>query len=279
MEDQQVALARLRSALPSLSDSERRVALWVLDNPEKTLRQSMSAIAQIVGVSDTTVLRMCRMAGFEGFVDMRLKLARVLNEAVTLDEPEAADGDLSAARKIFAANQQALSDTLAVLKEDCLTEALDLLHDSRHILIGGVGGSGLVAQALYQRCARLGLRSEAPVDSHLQIMHAAVLGPGDLAIAVSYSGVTTDPALMLQEARARGATTMCITGNTRSPLARLADVVMVSVSHESRSEPMAAQIAQFTLVDVLYAAYAARHPEPALTLEERMVNAILPKSH
>ena len=84
--------------------------------------------------------------------------------------------------------------------------------------------------------------------------------------------------LLLQEAKARGAARLCITGNQRSPLARLADVVLVSVSHELRSEPMAAQIAQMTLVDTLYAALAARAPGTAQMNEERMVNAILPKS-
>ena len=58
----------------------------------------------------------------------------------------------------------------------------------------------------------------------------------------------------------------------------MADVVLVSVSHEQGSEPMAAQIAQMTLVDALYSALVARNAEQAQLTEERMVNAILPKS-
>ncbi len=270
--------SRLRSVLPTLSESERRVALWVLDNADAAIRQSMSAIAQACDVSDTTVLRMCRAAGFEGFTDLKLALAREPRVAPPQpnDQPPA-DG-LQAARNVFTANRQALSDTLSVLDQATFTRALDLMAGARHILAGGVGGSGIVAQAFYQRCFRLGLRCDAPVDSQLQIMHAGLTGPGDLVVAISYSGITSDPVLLLQEARARGAATMCITGNSRSPLARLADVVLVSVSHEQGSEPMAAQIAQLTLVDALYVAFAARNAESAQLNEERMVNAILPKS-
>ena len=272
------AASRLRSVLPTLSESERRVALWVLDNADAAIRQSMSAIAQACDVSDTTVLRMCRAAGFEGFTDLKLALAREPRVAPhqPSDQPPA-DG-LQAARNVFTANRQALSDTLSVLDQATFTRALDLMAGARHILAGGVGGSGIVAQAFYQRCFRLGLRCDAPVDSQLQIMHAGLTGPGDLVVAISYSGITSDPVLLLQEARARGAATMCITGNSRSPLARLADVVLVSVSHEQGSEPMAAQIAQLTLVDALYVAFAARNAESAQLNEERMVNAILPKS-
>lgn len=274
------AASRLRSALPALSDSERRVALWVLDNIDRTIRHSMSAIAQTVEVSDTTVLRMCRTAGFEGFTDLKMALVRESGErpAGKAVRPAETDGDLAWANRVFSANIQAISDTLAMLDEQILTRALDLIAGARHILIGGIGGSSIVAQAFYQRCFRLGLRCDAPVDSQLQLMHAALLGAGDLVVAMSYSGITSDPVLLLNEAKARGASTMCITGNQRSPLARLADVVLVSVSHEMRSEPMAAQIAQMTLVDTLYAALAARSPHAAQLNEERMVNAILPKS-
>lgn len=272
------ASSRLRSVLPKLSDSERRVALWVLENVDATIRNSMSTIAQAVDVSDTTVLRMCRTAGFSGFTDLKLALAQEPREARDEASDETHASDIQAAGRLFRAVAQAISDTQGVLNEASFAKALDLIAGARHILVGGVGGSGIVAQAFYQRCIRLGQRCDAPIDSQLQIMHAALTGPDDLVVVISYSGITSDPVLILQEARARGAATLCITGNSASPLARLADVVLVSVSHEQGSEPMAAQIAQMTLVDALYSALVARNAEQAQLTEERMVNAILPKS-
>jgi DNA-binding MurR/RpiR family transcriptional regulator len=272
------ASSRLRSVLPKLSDSERRVALWMLDNVSNAIRQSMSAIAQATDVSDTTVLRMCRTAGFEGFTDLKLALAQEPQESREDTSGEPGAGDLPAAGRLFRAVAQAISDTHGVLDEATFSKALDLIAAARHIVVGGVGGSGIVAQAFYQRCIRAGLRCDAPIDSQLQIMHSALTGPGDLVVAISYSGITNDPILVLQEARARGASTLCITGNSGSPLAKLADVILISVSHEQGSEPMAAQIAQMTLVDALYSALVARDPERAQLTEERMVSAILSKS-
>ncbi len=254
------------------------MALWVLENVDATIRNSMSAIAQATDVSDTTVLRMCRTAGFEGFTDLKLALAQEPRDRRSEAGNEPHASDLQTAVRLFRAVAQAISDTQSVLHEATLAKALDLMAGARHILVGGVGGSGIVAQALYQRCIRLGLRCDAPIDSQLQIMHSALTGPEDLVVVISYSGITSDPVLMLQEARSRGAATLCITGNSASPLARLADVVLVSVSHEQGSEPMAAQIAQMALIDALYSALVARNAERAQLTEERMVNAILPKS-
>lgn len=272
------ASTRLRQAIPILSESELRVAMWMLDNPGPATRQSMSAIAQLNDVSDTTVLRMCRTAGFKGFTDLKLELVR--EDRVTVPDPETPeqDADIHAARSVFAANLQAVSDTQAVLDGPTFIDAVDRLAGARHVLVGGVGGSGLVGQVLYQRCGRLGIRCEAPVDTQLQVMHAALLGPGDLAVAVSYSGSTRDMLLFLDEARRSGAATMCITGNTQSALARRSDTALVSVSYEMRSEPMAAQVAMITLVDALYAALVARDPDRAQQIEERMVTAIVPRT-
>ncbi|KNY15439.1 RpiR family transcriptional regulator [Shinella sp. SUS2] len=250
----------------------------MLDNVEATIRNSMSAIAQAVDVSDTTVLRMCRTAGFEGFTDLKLALVQEPRQSQDTNASEPHASDLQAAGRLFRAVAQAINDTQGVLSEATFAGALDLIAGARHILVGGVGGSGIVAQALYQRCIRLGLRCDAPVDSQLQIMHSALTGPEDLVVVISYSGITSDPVLVLQEAKSRGAKTLCITGNSASPLARLADVVLVSVSHEQGSEPMAAQIAQMALIDALYSALVARNAERAQLTEERMVNAILPKS-
>lgn len=272
------ATSQLRSVLPTLSEAERRVALFVLERPQDIMRRSMSAVAQSVEVSDTTVLRMCRAAGFEGYTDLKLALAREPSAPSTADQSEPPASDLTLASSVFRAIGRAIEDTLSVLDEETLGRAIDQIAGARHILVGGVGGSGIVAQAFYQRCFRLGLRCDAPIDSQLQIMHAAGTGPEDLVVAISYSGITSDPVLLLQEARARGARTLCITGNRRSPLAQLADTVLVSVSYEHGSEPMAAQVAQLTLVDALYVALADRLGGEAQLIEERMVNAILPKS-
>lgn len=272
------ASARLRRAVPELSESERRVAIWVLANPVEVTRKSMSAVAQQTDVSDTTVLRMCRTAGFDGFTD--LKMALVREDRVVMQDEEASekDDELRSARSVFSANLQALKDTQAVLDGPTFIEAVNLIASARRILIGGVGGSGLVGQVLYQRCARLGIPCDAPVDSQLQIMHAALLTPDDLAIGVSYSGVTRHTVQFLQEAKNRGSSTMCLTGNQVSPLAGLADIGLISVSYELRSEPMAAQVAMITLIDALYVAVASRNFDEAQHNEERMVNSILPNT-
>lgn len=274
------AIARLRGRLLALSDSERSVAEWILAGPQRLVPMSMSQVAQACEVSDTTVLRMCRTAGFAGFTDLKLALAQDLVRPTQLihDDIEPGDAPETLVRKVFHANIQALYDTLELLDADDVVRAVDALEGAATISIAGVGGSSIVAQALYQRLYRMGCRCDAPQDLQLQLMHASLAGPGDVVVGVSYSGSTKDTVRLLERAHGDGATTICLTGNASSPAARHADIVLSSVSRETRSEPIAARIAQLTLVDAIAIVYSVRHLEQTLTSETRFNRAIVPNS-
>ena len=274
------AVARLRGSLLGLSGSERSVAEWILTDPGRILHLSMSSVAQECGVSDTTVLRTCRTAGFRGFTDLKLALAQDLVRPTQLihDDIDAADTPDALIRKVFHANVQALYDTLELLDAAQMIRAVDALEAANTVTIAGVGGSSIVAQALYQRLFRLGRACDAPLDAQLQVMHAALAGAGDVVVGVSYSGVTKDTVQVLDRARQDGAVTICVTGNAQSPAAKAADIVLCSVSHETRAEPIAARIAQLTIVDAIAVVYALRHLDRTLVSDARFNEAAIPRS-
>ena len=83
-------------------------------------------------------------------------------------------------------NIQALYDTLEVLDEGALIKAINLLTAARRILIVGVGTSGPIVHSMYNMLMRLGLNCKAETDSYLQLMEVALLGPGDVVVAISH---------------------------------------------------------------------------------------------
>ncbi len=275
------AITRIRSRTLALSESERKVAAWILNNAERVLYLSMSQIAQECEVSDTTVLRMCRNAGFLGFTDLKLSLAQDMASPTQLihENITSSDSPLTIVQKVFTSNIQALYDTLQMVNEDNLMKAIHLIENASYILVTGVGGSSIIAQEFYQRLFRLGIPCDAPPDVQLQIMHSTLMKPGDLVIAVSYSGSTKDVDLVMKEAKRNGAATILITGNSKSKLADSADLLLVSVSHEIRSEPVAARIAQMTLVDSIFILYSFLHMEETLLVEKRIANSVVAKSY
>ncbi|MCO6449496.1 MAG: MurR/RpiR family transcriptional regulator [Caldilineales bacterium] len=275
------ALTRIRSSYPALAASEARVADWVMQQPEKVMQLSMAQVAQACGVSDTTVLRFCRNTGFQGYTDLKLSIARDLVSPTHVIHDDIDEGDAPAviARKVFMSNIQAMYDTLEVLDEASLTRAINLLAGARRILIIGVGTSSPIVQSMYNMFMRLGLNCKAQTDSYLQLMEVALLGEGDVVVGVSQSGTSMDPVLTLKQAKANGASTICITGNAQSPITKYADVTLLSVAREARIEAIASRLAQMSIADALYVIVALNNIETALQNERQIWDALLPKMY
>ena len=273
------SLARIRSKYPTLAASEARVATWVLQQPERIMQLSMAQVAQACQVSDTTVLRFCRNTGFQGYTDLKLSIARDLTSPTQIihDDIVETDTPITIARKVFISNVQALYDTLEVLDEDILVKAIDLLSKANRILIIGTGTSGPIVQSMFNMFFRLGLNCAAQTDSYLQLMEVAILGPGDVVVGISQSGSSVDPALTLELAKQNGVSTICITGNSQSPITKHADITLLSVAREVRSEAIASRLAQATIIDALYVIMAWQKFESTVQNEKRIWDALLPK--
>ncbi len=273
------SLTRIRAKSPTLAASEARVANWVMQQPEKIMSLSMAQVAQACHVSDTTVLRFCRNVGFQGYTDLKLSIARDLTSPTQVihDDIAAEDPPVVIARKVFMSNIQALYDTLEVLDETALVEAITLLQNARQILIVGVGTSIPIVQGMYSMLMRLGLNCKAQTDSYLQLMEVALLGPQDVVIGISQSGSSKDPVYTLKQAKANRAATICITGNAESPITQYADVTLLSVAREARIEAIASRIAQMSIADALYIIVALNNIDTAIHNEKLIWDALLPK--
>jgi len=169
--------------------------------------------------------------------------------------------------KIFQTSAQALSDTLKVLSETELEKAVDIIKNAEKLVFFGVGASGLVAHDAQSKFMRIGIEAKFDQDTHNQLVQAALMQPGDVAIVITHSGETLDAAEVLRLARQAGAGTICITNYPESTAACLAEVVLLTSVHETalRSGAMASRIAQLAVVDALFMSIAIDRHEDSMS--------------
>lgn len=260
-------VSRIQAALPGLRPSERRVAEAVIADPTMVARESISALAERCETSAPTVVRFSRRLGFSGYPQLRVALAmavgieqgRAGREAVsgTL-VPEDLLADLVA--KVGRADARAAEETAAGLDLAALERAISLITSARRIDIVGIGSSALTARDLNQKLHRLGLSVWCHTDRHAATTALAVRSTGDLLVAISNSGTTTDVVDIARRAAQQGVKTIAITGQSQSALAKKADAVLLSQAREAalRVGAMASRIAQLVLVDCLFSGVAMR---------------------
>ena len=272
-------LIRVRGAVPNLRPAEQRVAAAVLADPAGVSESSITALARQCDTSETTVLRFCRAIGLAGYPDLRLALARAAQEE---EVEQASSGPVSndisptdsladVVATITHADARAVEDTAAVLDLAALESAIDAIVAARRIDIYGTGASALVGHDLHQKLHRIGRISFAWSEAHLALTSAAVLGPDDVAVGISHTGTTIDTVDAIRVAREQGARTIVVTNFARSPIAAVADLLLVTAARETtfRSGAMASRIAQLALVDCLFAGVAQRSYDDSIAALKR----------
>ena len=83
--------------------------------------------------------------------------------------------------------------------------------------IFGLGSSGTAGSEMAFRLERIRVPVRYRADTHTALTNAALLGPGDVAIALSHSGRTSEAIETLAEASDHGALTVAVTSFGRSP--------------------------------------------------------------
>lgn len=256
---------RLRGLLPQLQPSTRRVAELVLNDPERAAGLTITQLAEEGRTSQSTIVRLCQEAGLDGYRQFRMELVAELGRSE--GGPTAVAGDISegddlaaVVAKIAFADARAVEDTARALSVPALAAVAEAIVRAGRTDVYGVGASGIVAADLQQKLHRIGQVAFSFTDAHLALTSAALLGPGDVAIGVSHSGMTIDTVDALSIARRNGATTVAITNAPRSRIAADADHVLLTAARETtfRSGATASRLAQLTVVDCVFVAVAQR---------------------
>lgn len=254
-------LDAIRTQFDALSKSERKVATAVLDNPELTIAENITALARSAQVSEPTVVRFCRAIGCDGWHEFKLKLAQGLALAPTgRDETPLQDdlaGDLIA--KICSRSVNALLDLRNNLDAQVIQRAIDILAQATKIEIYGQGSSGLVAADAQHKFFRSGVPTVAYSDPHTHAISAALLEAGDAVVAISQRGGSIALLHSVQLARRAGADIIAI-APSGTPLAALA-TVLVPVDQPVDTDPyrpITARLAHLVVIDILAVGLALR---------------------
>ncbi len=272
-------LSKTRGFYSSLSSSEKKVADYILDHSNETIRMTLADVAQEAKVSDATVLRFCRSVGYKRWLEFKIDLTQTLPNLPEqiLDEVIEGDSPGIIAKKVFNISIQAINDTLAVIEDESYSKAIKLIKSAKRILLIGVGTSGPITNELHNRLIRLGLNCHVQTDSYIQTMESALLTPEDLVIAISQTGDSFDPLRTTTIAKSNGASVIVITGNSASKLTENADVVLLSVSHETRVETIASRIAQYAIIHALYVGLAMLDVSSTIEKEKLIWEAVMNK--
>lgn len=264
-------LIRIKQYSPQASGAERGALEYIMHHPDEISQMSIKELSSRSYSSPSTIVRMCRKLGFEGYRDLQKSLlyeiaVRKESHSKNESQVERSGGLLQTIEKVTYRNIASLEDSLKILEESAVETAVDLVDRSSTVLLFGMGASQLVAQDACLKFMRIAKPCVCSADAHSQLVLARGARPTDVAIIISYSGYTDEMIRCAAELRARGTPIIAITRFDNSPLAQLSTCCLYVVATEElfRSGAMSSRISQLNVIDILYTAYFERDYEKNL---------------
>ncbi|HOB16489.1 MAG TPA: MurR/RpiR family transcriptional regulator [Defluviitoga sp.] len=276
--------ALINSRMYSFTKSEKQVADYVLNNKKNEItRLTITELASNCNVSEATVARFVKKAGFESFQDFKLNLALDNDDEIIEEEKDITISKDDSPQDILIKTKlgflQSIENTDAIIDMNKFLQAVNFIRSAKKIEIYGVGSSSAVGKILQYKLTRLGFPAYSIEDPHMQAISAATLGLGDLAFGISQSGSTKDTVDSLALAKKHGATTICLTEHVNSPITKYADVVLEVYSGENPVKTSAGRsiLVQVLAVELLSGLLYSTEHEKAIKAGKETASAVVNK--
>ncbi|MHC9536993.1 MurR/RpiR family transcriptional regulator [Dellaglioa sp. BT-FLS60] len=242
---------------------ERKVAQFILEQPQKVIRMSTQSMADEVGVSTAAITRFGKNMSDSGFPGLKLELAAEIQvDQSMLEEIDPNDNLKITKQKLTMRIQHTIEESNKTLDER-VTSAAIAIEESKMVYVYGLGASEIVAKDFQQKFIRVGKSVMETLDTHLIAVGMSQLKERTILFLISNSGENQDAIRLANLAKQQAIKVIVLTHNKKSALAKLADIVLEhdnsGENKKFRSAATTSLIAQLYAVDLIYYSFVSIH--------------------
>lgn len=246
------------------TQAEHAIIDFISANPTEFLVMPIQQLAARLGVSDATVSRFARHAGFRDFKELK---GAVASSTLGPAEKIAAsiEGGTSSATAFLKAQQGYLDVTAQRLDAAAFEHAARALAETELVLVHSKGAARACAELLRFRLSRFGKRVEMLPAGGSELFEGLVHARrGSVLVTFGFSRMPAESRIAIEHARAVDATSVLFTSRALREAGTRADIELVAY----RGEPLEyhSMTSAIALVDALVVAVAA-HLDGAATDE------------
>ena len=244
------------SKLPTMSQSDQKIARQILRNPEQIVDCTISEIANLAQVSGASVTRFCHNLGLTGFHNLKIQIAQASSNEKSQSLKDIANDDLQIALKQIDKNKIAeIRATLENIDSKTLEDVLNLLVKSRVVQVSAEGDTyPVAADAVYEmnQIGILAMASGGNVET--AIAQSMNLGQDDCLLVISNSGESAALLNQIKVAKNQGIKIVAITNRADSPIALEADYHLQTAVRQTllQSQYYFSRVAAFTMIEAIF---------------------------
>lgn len=227
---------KIEAVMPSMSKGQKRIADAILKNYDKAAYMTAAKLGEMVGVSESTVVRFAIELGFEGYPELQKAVQELVrakltpNQRIEVTNLRIGDGDVL--DNVLFSDISKIKYTLEHMDRAAFSQAIDAILQARHIYIIGARSSASLATFLNFNLSLIfeNVKLVQPTSTSEVFEQLLDIGETDLMIAMSFPRYSTKIVNAVRYAASRGASVIALTDSTLSPIAQDATYVLPAQS-------------------------------------------------
>lgn len=229
-------LESIDAAYSGFSKGQRAIAAYIRANYDKAAFMTAAKLGQTVGVSESTVVRFATEIGCDGYPELQRSLQEMIrNRLTSVQRMEVANerlGGSDVLTKVLHTDINTIRETLELIDKQMFTDAVADIIKAKKIFIMGVRSSGAIAgfMSFYFTHIFGDVRNVDTASTSAIFEQILRIGEGDVFIAITFSRYSRRTLKAAAFAKNSGAKVIAITDSMASPIAALADHVLVAKS-------------------------------------------------
>ena len=218
-----------------LSKGQKKVAEFIINDYDKAAFMTAAKLGEVVGISESTVVRFANTLGYIGYKDLQKSLQELIKNKLTtvqrLSMVNSFSNDESVLRKVMEKDMDNIEKTINEIDYENFEKSIELILNSEKVYIIGMRSSNFLAGYLGFYLSflleNIKVVTSGPNDVFEQLLNA---NDKDLIIGISYPRYSKRTLEALDYCKEKGCKIISITDSLISPASNYSDLSLVASS-------------------------------------------------
>ncbi|HHT65015.1 MAG: MurR/RpiR family transcriptional regulator [Caldicoprobacterales bacterium] len=232
--DKQDLIHRIESSYKRMSKGQKLIAEYILNNYDKAAFMTASRLGEVVGVSESTVVRFANVLDYEGYPKLQKALQEMIRNKLTTVQRIEMSSELDQSqvlRNVLKADMHNIRQTIEEINNEDFNHVVNRFLQAQHIYVLGLRSASPLAQFMGYYLnfifSNVKIVTSGVNDIFEQLFH---IGEGDLLIGISFPRYASRAIEAMKFSKEQGADTVAITDTMLSPLTAYADYSLLARS-------------------------------------------------
>ncbi len=267
-------IRRIQENLSEMSKGQKLIANYIINHYEKAAFMTAARLGEVVGVSESTVVRFAIELGYDGYPKLQKVLQELIKSKLTsVQRIEVSSNRINEdniLKSVLHSDMEKLKLTLEEIDQTSFNKIVECILNAKKIYILGVRSSAPLASFLgfYFNLIFDNVRlvhTTSVSEMFEQILRAS---EGDAVIGISFPRYSKRTTKAMQFVKSQGATVIAITDSGESPIASCADHSIIARS--DMASFVDSLVAPLSVINALIVAIGARKKESIYQTFEKL---------